>query len=287
MTTSDTLQNHAVDITLPDTETLLLAQEDHALFITLNRPKSRNAMSLLMVQELMSVFEAIQNNIIVRAVVLRGANGHFCAGGDIKDMVGARAALGSSASESSDSDPFYTLNRAFGKMLTLANQIPQVLIVVTEGAVLGGGFGLVCISDVALTSSSAKFGLPETGLGIPPAQIAPFVVSRIGLTQARRLALLGVRFNGNDAKQLGIVHEAHDEIEALNAALEAVLKSVKRCAPQANRTTKSLILSVGKEPLDELLDNAAKSFSNAVQGTEGQEGTLAFIQKRSPNWYAE
>jgi len=282
MTSLETLQTSAVDMVLPDTETIVLDQKEHALFITLNRPKSRNAMSLQMVQELMSVFETIKNNLTIRAVVLRGANGHFCAGGDIKDMSGARAALANT-----ESDPFYELNRAFGKMLTFANQIPQVLIVVTEGAVLGGGFGLVCISDVALSSSSAKFGLPETGLGIPPAQIAPFVVSRIGLTQARRLALLGVRFDGNEAKQLGIVHEVHNDTEALNTSLEVVLKNVKRCAPHANRITKELILSVGHKPLDQLLDSAAKSFSNAVQGVEGQEGTMAFIQKRAPSWSAE
>jgi isohexenylglutaconyl-CoA hydratase len=282
MTSSDSLPNKTINMTLPKTETLLLEQQDHALFITLNRPKARNAMSLQMVHELMSVFEAIQDSLKIRAVILRGTGGHFCAGGDIKDMVGARA-----ATSHSNSDPFYELNRAFGKMLKFANQIPQVLIVVTEGAVLGGGFGLVCISDVALSSSSAKFGLPETGLGIPPAQIAPFVVSRIGLTQARRLALLGVRFGGNEAKELGIVHEVHDDTEALNASLKSVLKSVKRCAPQANRITKSLMLSVGQTPLDELLDGAAKSFSNAVKGAEGQEGTMAFIQKRAPNWSVE
>jgi len=287
MTTSDTLNNNDVDVALPDTETLLLDHKEHALFITLNRPKSRNAMSLLMVQELMSVFESIKDSLKIRAVVLRGANGHFCAGGDIKDMAGARAAAGSSSSSSSDSDPFYELNRAFGKMLVQANEIAQVLVVVTEGAVLGGGFGLVCISDIALSSSSAKFGLPETGLGIPPAQIAPFVVSRVGLTQARRLALLGVRFDGDEAKQLGIVHEVHDDTEALDASLEKVLRQVKRCAPLANSMTKSLILSVGQEPLDELLDSAARSFSSAVQGAEGQEGTLAFIQKRAPSWNAE
>lgn len=266
---------------LPITETLLLDLQDHALHITLNRPKARNAMSLKMVEELMATFKSIESSLDIRAVVLRGAEGNFCAGGDIKDMAGARAA--SSNSQNSE-DPFYQLNRAFGKMITFANQIPQVLIVVTEGAVLGGGFGLACISDVALSSGSTKFGLPETGLGIPPAQIAPFVVSRIGITQARRLALIGARFDGHEALRLGIVHEVHDEIEQLNEALATVLKQVKRCAPQANRITKKLILSVGTEPLDELLEGAAKSFSAAVQGPEGQEGTMAFIQKRSPSW---
>lgn len=270
-----------MSITLPNTETLLLEQKDHALHITLNRPKARNAMSLVMVNELMAVFETIADNLDIRAVVLRGAEGNFCAGGDIKDMAGARAAL----SNKDGSDPFYELNRAFGRMLTYANQIPQVLIVVTEGAVLGGGFGLACISDVALSLNSTKFGLPETGLGIPPAQIAPFVVTRIGLTQARRLALLGARFDGAEALRLGIVHESHETIEALEEALDKVLLQVKRCAPQVNRLTKKLILSVGNEPLETLLDSAAKSFSAAVQGAEGQEGTMAFIQKRDPSWF--
>ncbi len=267
---------------LPETETLLLKQEQHVLHVVLNRPKARNAMSLKMVRELMAVFESVEADLSVRALVVRGSEGHFCAGGDIKDMANARMAAGSADKE--DTDPFYQLNREFGRMLMLANKLPQVLIVVTEGAVLGGGFGLACISDVALSLDSAQFGLPETGLGIPPAQIAPFVVTRIGLTQARRLALLGARFDGSEAQRLGIVHESHPTAEALDQALETVLKQVKRCAPQANRMTKALILGVAQSELDPLLDEAAKSFSQAVQGSEGQEGTMAFVQKRLPKW---
>ncbi len=268
--------------TLPTCETLLLEQNEHALHITLNRPKARNAMSLQMVQELMAVFKAIENDETIRAVVLRGAEGHFCAGGDIKDMANARAALGSRAE--GEEDPFYALNREFGRMITFANQIPQVLIVAAEGAVLGGGFGLVCISDLAICLDSTQFGLPETSLGIPPAQIAPFVVTRIGLTQARRLALFGARFKGSEAKELGIVHECVNSSDELDAAINTTLEQVKNCAPQANRATKELILSVGKTDLDALLDGAARSFAQAVQGPEGQEGTMAFIQKRKARW---
>ncbi|TNC82986.1 MAG: enoyl-CoA hydratase [Oleiphilus sp.] len=269
-------------MTLPTCETLILEQKEHALMITLNRPKARNAMSLQMVQELMATFESVQSNESIRAIVLRGADGHFCAGGDIKDMANARMALGNK--EASGEDPFYSLNREFGRMITAANQIPQVLIVVTEGAVLGGGFGLACISDVALSAQDAQFGLPETGLGIPPAQIAPFVVARIGLTQARRLALLGARFDGQEAERLGIVHQSFASNEALEEALAKTLNQVKRCAPIANRITKQLILDVGHVPLESLLDSAAESFAAAVQGPEGQEGTMAFMQKRKPAW---
>ena len=270
-------------MTLPDTETLLLKQQEHVLHVTLNRPKVRNAMSLKMVQELMAVLESIKNDKEIRAVLLRGSEGHFCAGGDIKDMANARMAMAQKKEDGSD--PFYELNREFGRMITYANSIPQVLVVVTEGAVLGGGFGLACISDVALSHTNSQFGLPETGLGIPPAQIAPFVVSRIGLTQARRLALLGARFDGAEAARLGIVHQAFDSEEGLDQAIDQVLKQVKRCAPDANRVTKDLILKVGSEDLETLLDGAAESFSAAVQSAEGQEGTMAFMQKRAPSWF--
>ena len=268
---------------LPKTDALILEQRDHALFITLNRPKCRNAMSLAMVNELMAVFEAIKDNVDIRAVVLRGAENHFCAGGDIKDMAGARMQI-QAAIDEGKADPFAELNRQFGRMITQANQAPQVVIAVLEGAVLGGGFGLACVSDVAIAKQDAQFGLPETGLGIIPAQIAPFVVTRVGLTQARRLTLLGARFNGDEAYRLGIAHYVCETNEALDQQLSDVLSQAKRCAPLANRATKDLILNVGNTDMEALLDKAAVDFAAAVQSPEGSEGTMAFIQKRLPTW---
>lgn len=265
-------------MSLPTTETLVLRQEGPFLHITLNRPESRNAMSLTMVNELMAVFQAIADQTAIRAVVLRGANGHFCAGGDIKDMAGARA-----RAASGESNAFRDLNRRFGEMITLANQQPQVVVAVLEGAVLGGGFGLACVSDVALAADNAQFGLPETGLGVIPAQIAPFVVQRVGLTQARRLALTGARFNGSEAQRLGIVHESLPASE-LDTRLDAVLAQIRRCAPQANRATKTLVLNTLAQPLEQVLDAAAADFAAAVASEEGAEGTLAFVQKRLPHW---
>lgn len=263
---------------LPNTETLLLEESGPFLHVTLNRPEARNAMSLVMVNELMAVFEAVAGCQDIRAVVLRGAGGHFCAGGDIKDMSGARA-----AAAGGESDAFFSLNRRFGEMISFANRLPQVLVIVTEGAVLGGGFGLACVGDITLSAEDARFGLPETGLGVIPAQIAPFVVQRIGLTQARRLALTGARFDGREAARLGIVHEAVAG-EVLAERLDATLAQIRRCAPHANRLTKQLVLEVGEQPLDTLLDQAARDFAAAVASDEGTEGTMAFVQKRLPSW---
>ena len=153
------------------------------------------------------------------------------------------------------------------------------------GAVLGGGFGLACVSDLALAHTNAQFRLPETGLGLLPAQIAPFVVRRVGLGAARRLALTGCSLTAAEAQALGLVHECATDKDTLDALLHTRLEQILRCAPQANRHTKALLLrSMTDLSWDPLLDQAAEAFAQAVQGNESMEGTLAFMQKRLPAW---
>ena len=261
-------------------DSLELEQQGSILTVWLNRPESRNAMSLNMVKAIQHVFKTIENDVSIRAVILRGKGGHFCAGGDIKDMAQLRGEVLSVDSN----QPYVDFNRQFGHMIEQVDQAPQTVVAVLEGAVLGGGFGLACVSDIAISRADAKFGLPETGLGVIPAQIAPFVVKRIGLTQARRLALLGTRFEGDTALKLGVVHEVVENDDALNSLLEETIQQIKRAAPHASRVTKALLHRTLNEPLHELLDDAAQQFANAVGGEEGVEGTMAFIQKRLPNW---
>lgn len=258
-----------------------LEQEGSILTLWLNRPESRNAMSLNMVKAIQQLFKTIQDDISIRAVILRGKDGHFCAGGDIKDM----AQLRGEATSVGSNQPYVDFNRQFGHMLEQVDQAPQTVVAVLEGAVLGGGFGLACVSDIAISLADAKFGLPETGLGVIPAQIAPFVVKRIGLTQARRLALLGARFEGHTALKVGVVHEVVENEKALEVLLIETIQQIKRTAPQASRVTKALLHRTLNEALTPLLDDAAQQFANAVGGEEGIEGTMAFIQKRHPNWF--
>jgi isohexenylglutaconyl-CoA hydratase len=260
---------------LPVCQTLLLELHNGVLHITLNRPDSRNAMSLQMVAELRAVLAAVRDDRQVRALVIGGAGGHFCAGADIKDMANARA-QGQTA--------YRELNRAFGTLLEEIQHAPQVVITVLQGAVLGGGFGLACVSDIAMADHQAQFGLPETSLGLLPAQIAPFVVQRIGLTQARRLALTAARFDGTQARRMGLVHFVEHDPQALAERLDEVLAHVLCCAPEANAMTKKLLLASAGQPSDGLLDQAAEWFSEAVTGAEGVEGTMAFVQKRKPGW---
>lgn len=258
--------------------TLHVEQQDIALFITLNRPRKRNAMSLEMVEELSACLDAAADNHAIRAIVMQGTGGHFCAGGDIADMAQARQ-----QTAAGDTHAYRDFNRRFGRLLEQVNAQPQVVMVLLEGAVLGGGLGLACVSDIAIASSDCQLGLPETGLGIIPAQIAPFVVQRIGLTQTRKLALTGARFNAATAHALGLIHEIAPG-DQLITRRSAYLAQIRRCAPAANRATKQLLLDVGTRPQARLLDDAALAFSEAVSGEEGMEGTMAFLQKRKPDW---
>lgn len=260
--------------------TLLLRHEGGVLHVTLHRPEVRNAMSLQMVSELEAVLDAVRDRRDVRVIVVRGAGGHFCAGGDIKDMAKARM----TTPQPGEPDPAAVVNREFGGVITKLDRAPQAVVAVLEGAVLGGGFGLACVADVAIAHAQASFGLPETSLGLPPAQIAPFLVRRLGLSQARRLAVTGARLTGVQAQALGLVHElAHDEAE-LATVLERVLGEILRCAPGAVAATKHLMLQVGVVDHERLLDEGAARFAAAARGPEGTEGTSAFIGKRKPKW---
>lgn len=260
-------------------DVLIQTRAGGALHLTLSRPRRRNAMSFAMVDDLLAALEAVRADRSVRAIVLRGAEGNFCSGGDIKDMAAMRGA----APGPDGRDPIAVGNRRFGSMLQAFEAAPQPVIAVCEGAVMGGGFGLACVADVTFAVHGARFRLPETGLGLTPAQVMPFIVRRIGLTQARRLAVTGADLDAAQAAAIGLAHAAiaADEIEA---RLEQTLADIRRCGPEAVAATKALALSAGSMPLDALLDSAADGFAAAARGEEAMAGMMAFIGKTEPPW---
>ncbi len=255
------------------------------LHIYLNRPEARNAMSLQMVAELQQVLRAAEategTSGAVRVVVLRGEGGHFCAGADLKDMAGARMRAMQRAEGAPD--PIAEVNAAFGHLCAAYANTPLAVVAVLEGTVMGGGFGLACVADVAIASDTAAFRLPETSLGVVPAQIAPFLVERLGYSQAKRLAVTGGRLNAAGALAVGLVH-AVTTPEGLAAALDTTLADILACAPGALAATKALMRKARFTAAADLVTEAAAIFSHAAQGPEGQEGMTAFIQKRKPNW---
>ena len=263
---------------LPNCKELIPHVEAGILTITLNRPHKRNAMNSELVGEIMAVVDSVAEDSSTRAIVFRGAEGHFCSGGDISGM------NIENMDEASAAQATWEFNRVFGHMVTRVNQAPQLIVAALEGAVMGGGLGLACISDMAIADRNAKFSMPETGLGIIPAQIAPFVVARIGLTQARRLALLGERIDGEEAVRIGIAHTLTQSPQEMQQELDRVTARIRSRAPNATAATKRLLLDVGIVEQEALLDAAADAFTAAMRSGEGKEGTAAFMQKRTPFW---
>jgi isohexenylglutaconyl-CoA hydratase len=118
---------------------------------------------------------------------------------------------------------------------------------------------------------------------VVPAQIGPFLVERLGYSQAKRLAISAARLSAFEALALGLVHEVH-AAESLDAALQRMLGALLQCAPGAIAATKALLAKARFAPPAALVIEAADVFSRAVLGSEGREGTAAFLQKRKPGW---
>jgi isohexenylglutaconyl-CoA hydratase len=263
-------------------ETLLLRRERSRLHVTLNRPQVKNALNPVLIGELRTVFQNLRDRRDIKVVILRGAGGTFCAGADLKNMEQSITER-----RPDERDPIALNNREYGTFLEMVNTTPQVVVAAVEGYAIAGGFGLLCVSDVAICTEDAGFAMSETAIGIVPAQIAPFVAARIGVPQTRHLALTAARFKGPEALRLGIVHHLVKDSAALDAKLEDVLKQIDRCAPLANALTKAVVMKVGSEPLSSVLDFAADRFAEARRSPEAAEGLRAFAEKRPPKWALE
>lgn len=252
---------------------VLQGREGGVLHLTLNRPEARNAMNSEMVAELRDALAQAEGAGDVRAVVLRGAGGHFCAGADLKSLAGAPR----------DAASLAAMNARFGELCVAFANTPLTTVAVLEGTVMGGGFGLACVADVAIASETALFRLPETSIGVVPAQIAPFLVERLGYSEAKRLAVTGGRIDARTALGLRLVHEVHDSA-GIDAALARVLHELLQCAPGAVAATKALIAKARFTAPAALVHEAADVFARAATGAEGIEGAMAFVQKRKPKW---
>ncbi|GJL92229.1 enoyl-CoA hydratase/isomerase family protein [Hyphococcus sp.] len=259
---------------------ILLQRRQSALFVTLNRPQAKNALNGAIVSGLTTLCDWLKEQHDVRIVVLRGAGGAFCGGGDIKEFGKMMMTLEPAAGEG---DMVASRNRQFGDLLLRLDAMSQVLVTVIEGPCFGGANGFLCVSDVAIAETHARFSLSETTLGIPPAQIGPFLVRRIGLYSARRLALTGAHFGAREAMRIGLVDNVVDGAAGLEGALVETLSAIGRCEPQANAATKQILNRAASFVDPAQLDQAAQDFARCLRD-KGREGARAFANKSAAPW---
>lgn len=228
--------------------------------LTLNRPESRNALSIDLLAALHAKIDELAARPDVHAVVLAGAGKAFCAGMDLKqalDLPGAPLRLLSSLAD------FCLRLRA----------LPAVTIASVHGAAIGGGCGLATVCDFALTHAQSKMGFPEVDLGVCPAVVAPWLVRKIGAGRARAVLLRGGLMSGRDAHALGLVSQCVETPEELAPATLALAEKVGAGGPNALRATKALLNEVDGS-LDAAQARRAAELSAEVLDTPEAQASL-------------
>ncbi len=243
-------------------------------YVTLNRPDVRNAFNEHVIEELTRWAAAVAADKEIRVAVLAGAGKTFCAGADLTWM---------SRMVSYTHDENVEDASAMARMYASLDHLPVALLGRIHGAALGGGAGLAAVCDIVVAEQQATFGFTEVKVGILPAIISPYVLTKVGASAARELFLTGMRFGAARAKEIGLVHAVVPERE-LDAAVRAYVAEVLTAAPGAVATAKELLRKVWGRPVQDTIGITTDTIAARRVSAEGQEGMKAFLEKRKPNW---
>jgi enoyl-CoA hydratase len=236
--------------------------------IALDSPRTRNALSAALVEQLTKALTQAGADDTVRAAELTHTGSTFCAGADLTETSQGGMKAGAA------------------RMLTLLRDIvalPKPVVGSIDGHVRAGGLGLLGACDIVLAGPSSTFAFSEVRLGLAPAMISLTTLPRMDPRAASRYYLTGETFDVATAARIGLVTEAVDNIDA---GTLAVLDALRACSPQGLRETKPLltagILDAFEAGAEALAEQSARLFAT----DEAAEGMSAFLAKRPPSWAA-
>ena len=255
-----------------------IAEQGGVLRVTLDRPERRNAMNLGMFEELRSVFETAAGDASVRVVVLRGAGGHFCSGGDLAP-----------ADAPEDDSPLYdrALRVLEGRVLPMArafHALPQPTIAVVDGIASGAGANLALGCDFVLASEKARFCEIFVRRALSLDCAGTWLLPRlVGLRRAKELALLGEWIDAAEALDLGLVNRVVPGAE-LSELLDAFCKKLLARAPGALARIKRSLDESFEAGFDEALVKEAEDQAGCTTSPDFAEAMAAFLEKREPRF---
>lgn len=248
--------------------------------LTLDRPEKHNAFDDGMVAELTQSLTQLNGDDNVRVVILTGAGKSFSAGADLNWM---RSMAGFSEQQNRDD------SLALAELMAVLDGLSKPTIARVNGAVFGGGVGLVACCDIAIGTPFAKMALTEVKLGLVPAVIAPYVVRAIGPRQARRYFQTAEVMPPETALAIGLLHEVASP-EDLDERVEGCIRALLQAGPEALAAAKKLVEmtdATGAEEREALKRETAALIARLRVSAEGQEGLSAFLEKRKPAWVGE
>lgn len=259
-----------------DFKTIKIQLGESMAWINLDRPEVRNALNAELIYELTEVFEWLNSRDDIRVVILKGNGKAFCAGADLEYM---KAMAGFS----------YNQNIADAEKLSKLFQTiyfcNKAVIVDVHGACIGGANGIIAAADIVIAERQTKFAFTEVRLGLTPATISPFVVSKIGNTAAKELMLTGRRFTADEAKEFRLVNVVVDEAEMIDTERKYI-EHFLQASPDAIAECKNLLRLVSgtNDPFNPVFHDTSVLIANQRISEVGQEGMKAFFEKRKPNW---
>ncbi len=242
--------------------------------VILNRPEIRNAFNNVMISEMTEVFKHINSRDDLRVVVVTGEGKAFCAGADLKWMKGVLDYTYEENLQDSQN-----LSDMFAEMANC----PLPTIARVDGPAIGGGTGMVAVNDIVIASENALFSLSEVKIGLVPACISPYVIRRMGDSNAREYFLTGERLNAEKAKAAGLVNRVVSS-DKLDKEIDALIKQLLSSGPNALAWCKQLIDKVPPMGQNEYGRYTAEVITKLRMSDEGQEGMKAFFEKRKPKW---
>ncbi|MGD9865686.1 MAG: enoyl-CoA hydratase-related protein, partial [Pseudodonghicola sp.] len=150
-----------------------------------------------------------------------------------------------------------------------------------------GGLGLACTGDLVIAEAGARFALSETRIGLTPAQIAPYLVARLGMVTARRLMMTGATLDTDRARALGLVDEVAHGADGVLEALQLVHAELRPAAPGAVAAIKAQLAVLPQQSPEERRQTAAESFAGRMLSDEARDGIASFFENRKPVWARE
>lgn len=260
----------AAEAVEPD-EPLVLRRDGSIVTLLLNRPTSRNALSLDLIERLRSALTTIAGDAAVRAVVLAATGRVFCSGHDLNAMRGADEAM---ARELFEADV---------ALMRRLRRTPQPVVACVQGPATAAGCHLVAACDLAIASSKATFAVPGPVVGLVGATAMVELARLLGRHRAMQLLLSGAPVSAETALGWGLVNAVVPP-EELPAAAHALASSVSSGAPETTALAKRALDDALEGSVDEAYDRAAELTWRTVPGPDAQEGISAFLDKRRPVW---
>ncbi len=258
----------------PDETEIVVRRDDYVATILLNRPNKLNAMTVAMDRTLNSIVYELNNDDLVRAVVLTGAGSRaFSAGSDINDLDG----YGTNWEYRNRFDS----RRDYAHAVWL---IRKPVVAAIDGYCIGGGLEMACASDIRIATPQASFGAGEIRWGWHGGSGQTQYLPRlIGPGYAARLLLTGDRIDGTEALRVGLVQQLVDTDE-LQASAHQLAQQIAALSPIAIERTKHMIRLSQNLPLDSALLVENDSFSYLMLTEDAAEGRRAFAERRQPQF---